>query len=113
MEVVSDNLTEERSAEVTLEQAELRFQETMVLLGWAENYLRSSLKSGELPDTKEIRTAISDLGHAVKVAQLERERVATIRRKNGELVGRDLDLGAARDQICLQLDSIARTLKEG
>lgn len=113
MEVVSENLTEERSAELTLEQAELRFQETMVLLGWAENYLRDSLKSGKLPDTKEIRTAVSDLGQAIKVTQTERERVATIRRKNGELVGGDLDLGSARDQVCKQLDCIARSLQEG
>lgn len=109
--MTSDILVEDWPGQVTLAEAEIRFQEAMVLLGWAADELRARIEAGDLPDTTDIRTAGKELGEAWRAAQKERERVAEYRRKNGELVDGDIDLDAARDAICQQLDRIADSLK--
>ena len=110
--MTSDIVVEDWPGQVTLAEAETRFQEAMVLLGWAAEELRSQVEAGDLPNTSDIKDASKELGEAWRAAQKERERVAEYRRKKGELVDGDIDLDAARDAICQQLDRIADSLKE-
>ncbi len=108
-----DNLVEDRAEEVTLQQAEKRFQDAMVLVGWAEEELRARVIAGDLPDASDVKSMCKELGEAWRALQRERERVAEFRRKRGELVGGDLDLDAARAAVCEQLGRIAASLETG
>ena len=107
-----EDLRTERSEEQTLLQAEMRFQDAMVLLGWAEDELRAQVRAGELPEGADVKAMGKELGEAWRALQKERERVAEFRRKRGELVGHDLDLDQARDAVCQQLDRIAASLEK-
>ncbi len=109
--MIDEQSPEDRPEHVTLAQAEAAFQFAMELIGQAQNELIEKARDGTLADTEDMRFALKHLGQTIRIAQTEREHVADIRRKNGELVEGDLDLEAARDAVCEQLDRIADSLK--
>jgi len=98
---------EDRQAEDILASAEAEFNNALALLGIAREDMRKRLDAGAVPVTDDITAMMSDLNKAWYAAQKERDRVAEFRRRNGGAEGAELDLVAARVEVCERLDRIA------
>lgn len=98
---------EDRRAEEILASAEAEFGNALALVGLAREDMRRRIDAGKVPETDDIVAIMSGLSKAWYAAQKERDRVAEYRRKNGTVGSAELDLDAARAEVCERLDRIA------
>jgi hypothetical protein len=110
---MAEQRLEDRSEQVTLAQAEAEFQLNLELIGMAREEFRAMVEAGKIPDPTDIKAITKALSEAWSQAQSERNRVAEQNRKNGIAGAGELDLAAARAEVCERLDRIAAALAAG
>lgn len=104
---------EDRPEQLTLAQAEAEYQRGLEVIGVAREELWARIRKGDLESIADMVAAGKLLDGAWRQFQTERDRVAEQDRKNGIAGAGELDLGAARAEVCERLDRIAAALAEG
>ena len=104
---------EDRSGQLTLALAEAEYQHGLELIGEAREELRARFDRGEYDNIADYVAARKLLDEAWRSLVAERDRVAKQSRKDGIAVAGDLDLAAARAEVCERLDRIAAALAAG
>lgn len=110
---MTEQRLEDRSGRATLEQAEAEYQLNLELIGIARTEFRAAVDRGEIPDTTDIKGITKSLSEAWQQTQRERDRVAEQNRKDGIAGTGELDLAAARAEVCERLDRLAAALAAG
>ena len=110
---MTEQRLEDRPGQLTLAMAEAEYQHGLELIGEAREQLRVRFERGEYDNIADYMAARKLLDDAWRSVRAERDRVAEQNRKDGIAVAGDLDLAAARAEVCERLDRIAAALAAG